>query len=166
MFFFGFGLCAKCKTARAQAFKVREKICQLCHQKQAHNSQIDIYNNLHKDNDGRTCTAVHYDLESVSDILCKGRRLLPSLNDYITDAFRRKSLLPCYNNFGKHKRRWYSGEHCCLPSNWPGFDSQLTQFYFHNVFLTFNNVTGSNFNCKSLFKQYNTNHYKCSHNLQ
>ena len=27
---------------------------------------------------------------------------------------------------GWHKRRWYSGEHSCLPSSWPGFDSRPT----------------------------------------
>ena len=31
---------------------------------------------------------------------------------------------------GWHKRRWYSGEHSCLPSSWPGFDSRPTQFSF------------------------------------
>ena len=30
-------------------------------------------------------------------------------------------------------RRWYSGEHSCLPSSWPGFDSRST----HIVFLFF-----------------------------
>ena len=28
------------------------------------------------------------------------------------------------------KRRWYSGEHSCLPSSWPGFDSRPTQWLF------------------------------------
>jgi hypothetical protein len=71
------------KVQNSQAFKVHEKICQMCHQKQAHNSQIDIYNNLHRDNLKTTGGyAVHYALERVSDILCKGI-LLPSLNNHI-----------------------------------------------------------------------------------
>ena len=28
-----------------------------------------------------------------------------------------------------YKRRWYSGEHSCLPSSWPGFDSRPTHFW-------------------------------------
>ena len=36
--------------------------------------------------------------------------------------------------FGCHfrtcvERQWYSGEHSCLPSSWPGFDSRLTHFH-------------------------------------
>ena len=31
---------------------------------------------------------------------------------------------------GWHKRRWYSGEHSCLPSSWPGFDSRPTHLTF------------------------------------
>ncbi len=27
-----------------------------------------------------------------------------------------------------HMRWWYSGEHSCLPSSWPGFDSRPTHF--------------------------------------
>ena len=35
------------------------------------------------------------------------------------------------------RRRWYSGEHSCLPSSWPGFDSRPTQcpFSFSKLFL-------------------------------
>ncbi len=28
-------------------------------------------------------------------------------------------------------RWWYSGEHSCLPSSWPGFDSRPTQSFFY-----------------------------------
>ena len=31
-------------------------------------------------------------------------------------------------------RRWYSGEHSCLPSSWSGFDSRPTQFCFCLIF--------------------------------
>ena len=27
------------------------------------------------------------------------------------------------------KRRWYNGQHSCLPSSWSGFDSRPTQFF-------------------------------------
>ena len=32
------------------------------------------------------------------------------------------------------RRRWYSGEHSCLPSSWPGFDSRPTHFFFYIIF--------------------------------
>ena len=32
------------------------------------------------------------------------------------------------------ERRWYSGEHSCLPSSWPGFDSRPTQRFFSSIF--------------------------------
>ena len=32
-----------------------------------------------------------------------------------------------YSNF--IKRRWYNGQHSCLPSSWSGFDSRPTQLF-------------------------------------
>ena len=29
------------------------------------------------------------------------------------------------------KRRWYNGQHSCLPSSWSGFDSRLTQIFLN-----------------------------------
>ena len=29
-----------------------------------------------------------------------------------------------------YKRRWYNGQHSCLPSSWSGFDSRPTQFFY------------------------------------
>ena len=29
-----------------------------------------------------------------------------------------------------HKRRWYNGQHSCLPSSWSGFDSRPTHVFF------------------------------------
>ena len=34
------------------------------------------------------------------------------------------------------KRWWYSGEHSCFPSSWPGFDSRPTQFCWLYAFLS------------------------------
>ena len=42
-------------------------------------------------------------------------------------CFRLVSFL--YQHFIQ-KRQWYSGEHSCLPSSWPGFDSRLTHCNF------------------------------------
>ena len=30
----------------------------------------------------------------------------------------------------EEKRRWYNGQHSCLPSSWSGFDSRPTQYFF------------------------------------
>ena len=42
-------------------------------------------------------------------------------------------LSPCPNNDIERSvfvwRRWYSGEHSCLPSSWPGLDSRPTQHF-------------------------------------
>ena len=35
------------------------------------------------------------------------------------------------------KRRWYNGQHSCLPSSWSGFDSRPTQDPFGIFFLIF-----------------------------
>ena len=32
--------------------------------------------------------------------------------------------------FWHQRRRWYNGQHSCLPSSWSGFDSRPTQFFF------------------------------------
>ena len=29
------------------------------------------------------------------------------------------------------QRRWYNGQHSCLPSSWSGFDSRPTQYFFY-----------------------------------
>ena len=34
------------------------------------------------------------------------------------------------------ERRWYSGEHSCLPSSWPGFDSRPTHLKLWFLFYT------------------------------
>ena len=36
------------------------------------------------------------------------------------------------------RRRWYSGEHSCLPSSWPGFDSRPTHLTFLLILLHWN----------------------------
>ena len=47
------------------------------------------------------------------------------------------------------KRRWYNGQHSCLPSSWSGFDSRPTQDPFGNFFLIF------------LIVWYGAKHKKC-----
>ena len=43
----------------------------------------------------------------------------------------RSSFSTCSNVSDRIKgRRWYNGQHSCLPSSWSGFDSRPTQLFF------------------------------------
>ena len=40
-----------------------------------------------------------------------------------------KSLISLISSLYSIKRRWYNGQHSCLPSSWSGFDSRPTQLF-------------------------------------
>ena len=40
-----------------------------------------------------------------------------------------EKIFTCTPRYLPTSRRWYSGEHSCLPSSWPGFDSRPTHWF-------------------------------------
>ena len=40
------------------------------------------------------------------------------------------------------KRRWYNGQHSCLPSSWSGFDSRPTQYFSYVFWLVCSAIFG------------------------
>ena len=53
------------------------------------------------------------------------------------------------------KRRWYNGQHSCLPSSWSGFDSRPTQFSF----FVFSKKSSGNWTWATWVRAMSPNHY-------
>ena len=70
-----------------------------------------------------------------------------TMRTFALSRFHEKLVL-FFTSSPTSKRRWYSGEHSCLPSSWPGFDSRPTQWIFFG-FYSGNNCETWNLRCWS-----------------